>query len=46
MEKNLDITKRRYSEHILPVSWPLDISMFYPTVQAGSIKKTNANLRC
>ena len=46
MEKNLDITKRRYSEHILPVSWPLDISRFYPTAQAGSIKKKNANLRC
>ena len=39
MEKNLDITKRRYREHILPVSWPLDISRFYRTAQAGSIKK-------
>ena len=29
MKKNLDITKPRYSEHILPVPWPFGISTFY-----------------
>ncbi len=31
MEKNLDITKPRYSEHILPVPWPFVISRFHCT---------------
>ena len=31
MEKYLDITKPRFSERILPVSWPLVISRFYCT---------------
>ena len=29
MEKNLDTTKPRYSEHILPVSWSFVISRFH-----------------
>ena len=29
MKKNLDITKRRYSEPILLVPWPFVISGFY-----------------
>ena len=28
-EKNFDITKPRYSEHILPVPWPFVISRFH-----------------
>ena len=33
MEKNFDKTKPRYSEHIMPVSWPFVIARFYTTVQ-------------
>ena len=29
MEKNLDPTKPRYSDHILPVPWPLVASRFH-----------------
>ena len=29
MEKNLGITKPRYSEHILPVTWPFVISKLH-----------------
>ena len=29
MEKNLDITKPRYSEQVLPVPWPFVISRFH-----------------
>ena len=29
MKKNLDITKLRYSEHILPVRWPFVKSRFH-----------------
>ena len=29
MEKNLDTTKPRYSEHILPVSWLFVLSMLH-----------------
>ena len=29
MKKNLDTTKRRHSDHILPVPWPLVISRFH-----------------
>ena len=29
MKKNLYITKRRYSEHILPVTWPVLIEVPY-----------------
>ena len=29
MEKNLDVTKPRYSEHLLPVPWPFLMSTFY-----------------
>ena len=31
MGKNLDITKPRYIEHILPVPWPFDISRLHCT---------------
>ena len=31
VKKYLDITKRRYSEHILPVHWPFVISRFHCT---------------
>ena len=31
LEEYLDITKPRFSERILPVSWPLVISRFYCT---------------
>ena len=29
MEKNLGITKPRYSEHVLPVTWPFVISKLH-----------------
>ena len=29
MEKNLDVMKPRYSEHMLPVPWPFVISRFH-----------------
>ena len=32
MEKNLDITKPRYSEHILSVPWPFVVSRFHCTI--------------
>ena len=31
VKKNLDITKRRYSEHVWPVHWPFVISRFHCT---------------
>ena len=33
MEKNLDITKPRYSEQILPVPWPFTVSTFHCRIQ-------------
>ena len=34
MEKNLDVTKPRYSEHLLPVPWPFVISTFHCDLQS------------
>ena len=34
MEKNLDVTKPRYSEHMLAVSWPFVISRFHCDLQS------------
>ena len=34
MEKNLDVTKPRYSEHMLPVPWPFVISRFHCDLQS------------
>ena len=31
MEENLDITKPRFSEPVLPVPWPFIISRFHST---------------
>ena len=34
MEKNLDVTKPCYSEHMLPVPWPFVISRFHRDLQS------------
>ena len=34
MEKNLDVMKPRYSEHMLPVPWPFVISRFHRDLQS------------
>ena len=56
MEKNLEVTKPCYSEHMLPVPWPFVISRFdcdlqsdgwprvLPLGQADSICRTNLGL--
>ena len=36
MKKNLDITKPRYSEHILPIPWPYVLSRFHIVINYSS----------
>ena len=39
MKKNLNITKPRYSEHILPVPWP------FPLASASTVEKLKLGMK-
>ena len=43
LEKNLDTTKPRYSEHILPVPWPFGISRLYCSQQLIYVWNTRSS---
>ena len=46
MKKDLDITKRRYSEHILPVPWPFVISRFHTVINYSFNFTTDKSWNC